>query len=157
MSFDLGQKKGKLFDLVGSLEQLKASSKNTSKRRFESTKQQIHFDHKRLLSSYYCGLDQEQVLIFKFNPFGKVQTWVQHFSTQEFSFPPPRKPQRVSQYHIREGALFWSLNLFGEPFHYHADLISDPKRPQNIKEQLILKSGPALFSPFNCQILAELL
>ena len=155
-SYDIGQKKNHLRNLVNSFEILKKSSNDqnslSSPAQFNKV-QSVHFDHQNSLSSFYCGIDQEQLLIFKFNSFGKVKIWAQHFLNANFTFPPQRKPQRVSSYHINNNTLFWSLNLFGEPFHYSAPLNGYPSKAS---KQILLKSGLSLFSPLNCQTLAGL-
>ncbi|GEM_PF-5557494 len=113
-----------------------------------------HHDINRKLSSYFCGIQDNQVFIFRFQKNGKVQAWVQHAGVKSIKFPPATKPQFIRNYHIANGNLFWSVNIFGNTTEFKAPL----RQKDNPKAKVeLLKSKQTIFSSLSCTLLEDLL
>lgn len=111
-------------------------------------------DHNNTLASEYCGISGELAYLFRFKAHGKLSVWTYHLSEKRFPFPPPKKPNFVSEYFIKNGHLHWSIKPFGTSINFKAPLVRE--LPPGHK-QLILNSYGALFSPLNCRKLSDLI
>jgi hypothetical protein len=111
-------------------------------------------DLNRKLTSYFCGIQDNQVFTFRFQNNGKVHTWVQHAGVKSFKFPPASKPQFIRNYHIANGNLFWSVNIFGNTTEFKAPLRQEDNPKAKIE---LLKSKETIFSSLSCTLLEDLL